>query len=143
MENPLPPEILSGAHLSGNEYAWDISSFPGALAHAENLRYACIGGQFQFRLESGICEMYWLSADSDSRYPEETWIDFCRRSCFEVRQGFEKLVLETNFHKQAREWLPVREAMAEGLDPMKRLVFVAYFVGEAEWLEDQKRKSVS
>jgi hypothetical protein len=140
MERPLPKEIANCSHLSGNEYAWDLSSFLSALTHAENLRYACIGGQFQFRLESGICEMYWLSADSGSRQPGETWIEYCRRSCLEVRHGFEKLALETDFNRQAREWPPVREAMAEGLDPIQRLVFVAYFEDEAEWLEDQQRK---
>jgi hypothetical protein len=140
MEHPLPQEIADGSCLSENEYAWDLLSFPTALTRAENLRYACIGGQFQFRLDSGICEMYWLSADSGSRQPEETWIEYCRRSCIEVRQGFERLASETDFHKQAREWQPVREAMAEGLDPAQRLVFVAYFVNEEEWLEDQQRK---
>jgi len=47
----LPPDISRGATLRGNEYGWNIPSFPEALASAETLGYACLGGQFQFRLD--------------------------------------------------------------------------------------------
>jgi hypothetical protein len=132
-EHELPPQVVEGARIAGNEYGWQIPSFPDALANAEALGYACIGGQFQFRLDGGTCEMYWLSADSNPRELGESWLAFSRRSCSEVKSGFEKLLTETDFVKQAMEWLPVREAMKEGLDPIQKLVFVAYFVGEAEW----------
>jgi hypothetical protein len=46
---------------------------------------------------------------------------------------------ETDFQKQALELGPVKEAMTHGLAPLEKLVFVAYFVDEAEWLEDQRR----
>jgi hypothetical protein len=128
----LPPEITKGAQLAGNEYGWRISSFPDALANAEALGFACIGGQFQFRLDTGICEMYWLRADSNARQKGETWLAYCARSCSEVKIGFERLVLETDFVKQASEWPPVREAMKRRLDPIQNLVFVAYFVDESE-----------
>jgi hypothetical protein len=60
-ERELPPEIADGARLEGNEYGWEPSLFPATLANAQALGYACIGGQFQFRLDIGTCEMYWLS----------------------------------------------------------------------------------
>jgi hypothetical protein len=47
---------------------------------------------------------------------------------------------ETDFRKQALKWNPVREAMSHGLAPLAKLVFIAYFVDEAEWLEDQRRR---
>jgi hypothetical protein len=47
---------------------------------------------------------------------------------------------ETDFRKQAQEWPPVKEAMAHGLDPLEKLAFVAYFVDEPEWLEDQRQR---
>ena len=140
LERELPPQIAEGAHLESNEYGWEASSFPTALANAQALGYACIGGQFQFRLSNGICEMYWLSADSDSRQKAESWLDYCERSCSEVKTRFQKLMSETDFQKQALELPPVKEAMANGLAPLERLVFVAYFVDEAEWLEDQRRR---
>jgi hypothetical protein len=139
LDRELPPQIAEGAHLEGSEYGWRASLFPTALANAQALGYACIGGQFQFRLDSGICEMYWLSADSDPRREAESWLNYCGRSCSEVEAGFQKLISETDFRKQAQEWPPVKEAMAHGLDPLEKLVFVAYFVDEAGWSEDQSR----
>jgi len=117
-----------------------LSCFPDALTNAEKLHYACLGGQFQVRLESGVCEMYWLNADSDDRQPGEEWGEYCRRSCAEVRQNFERLVLETDFSKQSVGWPHIREAMVRGFDPRQRLVFVAYFVDEAEWLDVERRR---
>ena len=139
LERELPPKIAEGAHLEGNEYGWEPSLFPTALANAQALGYACIGGQFQFRLDDGICETYWLSADSDSRQEAESWLEYCERSCSEVKAGFQKLMSETDFQKQALELGPVKEAMTHGLAPLEKLVFVAYFVDEAEWSEDQSR----
>jgi hypothetical protein len=139
-ERELPPKIAEGSHLEGNEYGWEPSLFPPALANAHALGYACIGGQFQFRLDDGTCEMYWLSADSDPRHEAEKWLEYCQRFCSEVKTGFQKLMSETDFQRQALEWRPVIEAMAHGLDPLEKVVFVAYFVDEAEWLEDQRRR---
>jgi hypothetical protein len=48
-------------------------------------------------------------------------------------------VSETDFSKQVLEWPLTKKAVNDGLDLMGVLVFVAYFVGEAEWLEDQRR----
>lgn len=139
-ERELPARIAEGSYLKGNEYGWEPSLFPTALANAQALGYACISGQFQFRLDDGTCEIYWLSADSDPRHEAEKWLEYCERSCSEVKTGFQKLLSETDFQKQALEWGPVKEAIAHGLDPLEKLVFVAYFVDEAEWLEDQRRR---
>src|SRR6266699_3709084 len=123
----LPEDIRQGARLRGNEYGWSISSFPVAVANAEVHGYACLAGQFQFRLDDGsTCEMYWLDADSTDRVPGEQWADYCRRSCSEVLEKFRLLVSSTDFEKEASGWPTVR------FDPMKSLVFVAYFVTEAE-----------
>jgi hypothetical protein len=87
----LPSDVLEGATLRGNEYGWLRSSFPVALARAEAHGFACLGGQFQFRLNDGsTCEMYWLNADSKDRMPEESWDDYGLRSCSEVRENFER-----------------------------------------------------
>lgn len=125
---PLPPNITEGATLRGNEYGWTVSSFASALAKAQTDGYACLGGQFQFRLDDGTtCEMYWLEADPTERMGGERWSDYSRRSCTEVLEKFQRLTLETDFEKQALNW-PVQ------IDAIKSLVFVAYFVRETEWL---------
>jgi hypothetical protein len=123
----LPPEITQGATLRGNEYGWTISSFPDALAKAPALGFACLDGQFQFRLDDGtICEMYWLDANPADRAEGQPWQDYCRSSCKEVLQEFQKMLSETDFAKEALNW-------KFSIDPVKTLVFVAYFVSETDW----------
>ena len=126
MDFILPLDISQGAMLRGNEYGWSVSSFPDALARAEAHGYACLGGQFQFRLEEAICEMYWLEANSKERVQGESWVEYCHRSCSEVLGGFRRLVSATDFVKEASSWPSVQ------IDPTKSLVFVAYFVTESD-----------
>jgi hypothetical protein len=129
----LPPDISQGATLRGIEYGWNPSSFPDALASAEENGYACLGGQFQFRLEDGgTCEMYWLEADSKERKHGESWADYCHRSCSEVLNGFQHLASATDFKKEASNWPSLQ------IDATKNLVFVAYFVHEGDLAEMAK-----
>jgi hypothetical protein len=132
MNDNLPAIITQGATLRGNEYGWEIDAFPNALAHAEALGYGCLGGQFQFVLQDATCEMYWLSADSSERAEDEAWSTYSRRSCSEVLSGFQRLVANTDFKKEASQWPVVGAAVTNGVDSMSALVFVAYFVSEAE-----------
>jgi hypothetical protein len=122
----LPSDVVESATLRGNEYGWSTISFPATLQRAEAHGYACLGGQFQFRLDDGsTCEMYWLSADSKERLPGESWADYSRRSCSEVKQNFQRLMSKTDFSKEASGW---------NLPPavIENLVFVAYFITELE-----------
>ena len=129
MNDVLPPDVLQGAMLRGNEYGWSVSSFPDAVARAEAHGYGCLGGQFQFRLDdSSTCEMYWLAADSTERADGESWPDYSHRSCSEVLNKFSQLASETDFAQEASNW-PFH------IDPAKSLVFVAYFVTETELAE--------
>ena len=73
--------------------------------------------------------MYWLNADSKDRTPGESWTDYSRRSCREVLNKFRDLVSATDFKKEATKWPPVE------IDAISTLVFVAYFVTEAELAE--------
>ena len=133
MEEPLRSEITQGATLRGNEYGWSISSFPDALARAEAHSYACLGGQFQFRLDDGsTCEMYWLAADSKERTHGESWVDYSHRSCSEVLNEFQHLASATDFRKEALSWPSAQ------IDTTKSIVFVAYFITEAELAEQAK-----
>src|ERR1700746_1193936 len=97
----LPLDIAQGAMLRGKEYGWSVSSFPDALARAEAQRYACLGGQFQCRLENATCEMYWLEANSKERVQGESWVEYCHRSCSEVLSGFQRIISATDFVKEA------------------------------------------
>ncbi len=126
----VPPDISQGATLRGNEYGWSVSSFPDALTSAQAHGYACLGGQFQFRLDDGsTCEMYWLDVDSKERANGESWAVYCHRSCSEVLNRFQHLASVTDFNKEASSWPSVQ------IDPTKSLVFVAHFVTESELAE--------
>jgi len=128
-DDPLPPDVTTGASLRGKEYGWSVSAFPDAVSKAGKSGYACLGGQFQFRLDDGAtCEMYWLNADAAERAEGESWTDYSRRSCAQVLQRFQSLVSQTDFHKEASAW-PIQ------IDPVKNLVFVAYFVREKDCVE--------
>jgi hypothetical protein len=131
----LPPDVLEGATLRGNEYGWSVSSFSHAVVRAEANGYACLGGQFQFRLEDGsTCEMYWLNADSEERATSESWPNYVHRSCSEVLDAFQRLLSDTDFRKEASNW-------AVQINPKGDLVFVAYFVTENEWASLSDRRS--
>ena len=130
----LPPNISQGATLRGNEYGWRVSAFPDALANAQAHGYACLGGQFQFRLDDGsTCEMYWLEANSKERAHGESWVEYCHRSCSEVLNRFQHLASVTDFKKETSSWPSVQ------IDPTRSLVFVAYFVTEGELAQNVSR----
>ena len=136
MDNKLPADVSEGAALRGNEYAWTISSFPNALMNAKRHGYACLGGQFQFRVPDGsTCEMYWLHADSTERREGESWMQYSHRSCTEVLQNFERRIDMTDFAKEVKEWRKV-------IDPKRDLVFVAYFVSPADLAEITSQKLI-
>jgi hypothetical protein len=131
MRDVLPPEILEGAVRQGTEYGWKLDAFPGVLLKAQALGYACVGGQFQCRTEDGgICQMYWLNADSMERAADESWSEYSQRSCQEVLKGFQRLMARTDFVKEIQKWRDLKAELAAGLDITSLLVFVAYFIDE-------------
>ena len=137
----LPAEIAAGAIFQGNEYAWPVFLLLETLHRAEAIGYACLGGQFQFRTVQGISEMYWLNADASDRSHEESWQDYCRRSCLEVSQRFREIMSATDFKLEARRWPALSEQVKADFDPLSGLVFVAYFVQESESAAMRKGES--
>ena len=133
--NSLPADLLDGATLRGNEYGWVPKSFASVVAVAADHGCACIGGQFQFRLPDATCEMYWLNADSAERASGESWSEYSRRSCDEVRMGFNRLMQSTDFRIQASQFDFLKQKLDAGFDPVPTLVFVAYFVTEQQTTE--------
>ena len=123
----LPSELTEEANLRGNEYAWPPSAFPKASKTAQALGFACLGGQFQFRTPTSICEMYWLNADSADRSANENWDDYVTRSNTEVLSAFSALVSSTNFRNEALRWTNVPDLSGPGVSPEQYLYFVAYF----------------
>jgi hypothetical protein len=136
---PLPLQIARGASLRGKEYGWELEAFSDALRNGEALGYACVGGQFQFRIADDVYEMYWLNADASERIDGEAWSCYCHRSCGEVMERFNTLAANTNFRAEAANWVALSQKMTEGFDLRKSLVFVAYFVAEQESQRDTRQ----
>jgi hypothetical protein len=129
----LPPEVVEGASVQGNEYAWSLEAFPEALRKACEVGVACLGGEFQFVVRGGIYEMYWLSVDPDDRGPDEAWTEFQIRSCRQTLELFNARVAETDFVQEARRWRRVRWLSGRGAKALGHLRFVADFVSEEQY----------
>ena len=125
----LPDDMLASANRESNTEAWRVSDFPSVLERASSHRLACIGGQFQFRGPIGTAEMYWLNADSSPRRHGEDWDSYDDRSNAEVLSIFTRVVEQTDFRVEARQWKHITEEMERGAicDPAEHLYFEAYF----------------
>lgn len=55
---------------------------------------ASIGGQVQFRLPDGCCELYWINFDSNDKNQDESWNEYVVRSADEVIHKFKQVNLE-------------------------------------------------
>jgi hypothetical protein len=130
----LPSILTEKASLEGKEYGWRIADFPPVLAKATELGLLCLGGQFQFRLPNGTCEMYWLAADPSERKESEPWLDHVERAQNEVLAKFDQIVARTDFVKEGRDNFDfLREQEAQPADLLEKLFFVAILVDEPEW----------
>src|SRR5262245_4241167 len=103
-EKLLPPSILAKATLRGNEYAWPFASVEETISAARASGLATVGGQAQFRLPDGICEMYWLKADASDRRAGEQWQEFVSRSAQEVLTTFKEKVVSADYLAEVRNW---------------------------------------
>jgi len=125
----LPEDMLARANRESNEEGWRPPDFPAVLERASFHHLACGGGQFQFRGPIGTAEMYWLNADSTPRRQGEDWDSYVDRANSEVLSVFRRVVEQTDFRAEARQWKHITEALERGVisDPTEHLYFVAYF----------------
>jgi hypothetical protein len=93
--------------------------------------YACLGGQFWLMREGvGVFELYWLAADSAERRDGELWLEYCYRSCDDVRSEFERLIRATDFREEMRKFPAASEQ--QDVDEPIQIRFCAYFVSQKE-----------
>jgi hypothetical protein len=99
-EKYLPTEILRKAILSGKEYGWKRTDFKEVVDKAVEVGLAITGGQVQFALPDGTCELYWHSYDTTGRSSGETWKAYCQRTKEECLYQFEKLPSDSELVKE-------------------------------------------
>jgi len=126
----LPAPILAKATVHSNEYAWPFDSVEEVIAAAQAAELATLGGQAQFRMPEGICEMYWLEADASDRRVGESWPEFVKRSAHEVLARFQDKVTKANYNNEARQWPILCEQIEKGTNVLDFLCFVLYFQAE-------------
>lgn len=136
-EELLPSTVLEKAKLSGNEYAWRKDDFESVVIAAKTAGLACIGGQPQFIFPDGICELYWINYDSESRNQDESWNEYVERSATEVLTEFRRMLAEIDFVKEAAQLTFIRDKMMrDEINPIDHLWFIGYF--EANGASDSR-----
>lgn len=127
-EQRLPAATLQKAIRSGNEFGWREADIPETIEIARKLKLAIVGGQVQYVLPEGTCELYWLSYDATERRPGENWLSFCDRSAREVLDKFSDLVIKTDFDKEAiASFELLREKASQGVAISDFRLFILYF----------------
>lgn len=128
IENKLPKHILDKAVRSGNEFGWRKSDFIEAVETARQMELAIVGGQIQYVLTDGTCELYWLSYDPTSRQQIENWKDYCNRTAKECSDKFQLLLSQTDIEKEALNSFEfLKSKKEEGNDLSDFLTFILYF----------------
>jgi hypothetical protein len=127
-ESRLPKTFLDKAVKSGNEFGWRQSDFIEVVKTARQLKIAVVGGQVQYLLPDGTCELYWLAYDPTERLQNEIWTDYCDRTASECIDKFQKLVSQTDFEKEATDNFDfLKNKKASGTNISDFLTFIIYF----------------
>lgn len=134
-EELLPQSVLSKASLRGKEYAWQKNDVEEAVLAAKHQNLATLGGEVQFRIPNGTCELYWLSFDPTPRLTSESWQDYVMRSADECVANFDRLCKTTDFAQIGKEEVGILRELAETEDINVYLCFVLYFVTEEKYNE--------
>lgn len=127
----LAGEVLERASLYGNEYAWRRGDLAQVFAAAERSGLACLGGQVQFRLPGGTCELYWQNFGSADRRPSESWAEYVARARRETETSLAVIPNDDDLVQEGlREFPFLREQASRGTDVAGALCFVCYFLAE-------------
>ena len=126
-EQRLPKSILDKAIKSINEFGWRQEDFLEVIEAAKQTHLAIIGGQVQYVLPDGTCELYWLSYDPTDRQLNETWLTYCDRTANECLEKFNKLIATTDIEKEALTFPFLSDKKKNGVDISEYLTFILYF----------------
>src|SRR5262249_41107323 len=130
-ENLLPRGILAKASLRGKEYPWQFGDVEEVVGAARVSNLATLGGQAQFRVPEGTCELYWIQVDCPQNLGEN-WVTYTERSAHEVIARVRQIVANTDFHAEALQWPVLRERLEQGLPVFEHLCFVLYFEAQSD-----------
>lgn len=139
-EKYLPTEILQKAIVSGKEYGWKRADFKEVVNKAIEIGLAIVGGQVQFNLPDGTCELYWHKYNTTERKSAENWMDYCQRTKDECLSQFEKLPTNNELIKEGIESFKFLKEKSEiNAELNDFLIFILYFNGSETELEKNKK----
>jgi hypothetical protein len=139
-ENLLPPAVLGKASVRGDEYAWRLSDLEEVIKAAQVCNLATVGGQAQFRVPDGTCEMYWICAEPAQRTQDESWSHYVQRSASEMLSQIRLIIENTDFQSEASKWPLLLKRMQQGEEILKYLCFVLDFEANKHDMRDNKGK---
>lgn len=127
-ERRLPKTILDKAIKSKNEFGWTQNDFLEVVETARQNFIAIVGGQIQYVLKDGTCELYWLNYDPDKRQLNEDWLTYCNRTAQECIDKFTKLISTIDIEKEAfTSFEFLADKMKSGVNINDYLTFILYF----------------
>jgi len=127
-EKYLPTEILQKAIVSGKEYGWKRTDFKEVIDKAIEVGLGIIGGQIQFKLPEGTCELYWHKFDTVDRKSGENWKDYCLRTKEECLNQFDKILNDNELIKEGIESFEFLKEKSKIEIPLEDyLIFILYF----------------
>jgi hypothetical protein len=131
----IPERILDKDILTGNEFGCRKVDFQNVINIAQENLLAISGGQIQYALPDGTCELYWLAYDTESRKPEEAWKTYCERTAKESLEKFNSIFQKYDVEKEALENFKfLEEKKKAGIDISEFQTFVLYFEDENQAL---------
>ncbi len=126
-EKRLPERVLNKAIRSGHEFGWKQADFVETVETARNLKMGILGGQVQYVLPDGTCELYWLCYDPSDRYEGEDWINYCNRTAAEVKNKFNDLIAKTDIENEAVTSFDfLRDKKSKGVNIEDYKIFIIY-----------------
>lgn len=131
-EQFLPKEILAKSVLSGREYGWRREDITSAITAAATVGLANVGGEVQFVLPEGTCELYWLGFGCHDRGLGEPWDEYVSRSARETLASLENTLSQDLIRAGIQNFAILCENYERGVDIERYLLFIAYFMAKED-----------
>jgi hypothetical protein len=127
-EKYLPNDILQKAIVSGKEYGWKRTDFHDVVDKAVEVGLGIIGGQVQFKLPDGTCELYWHKYDTTERKSGENWKAYCERTKKECLKQFGLIPNDQELVEEGvRHFNFLNEQNKKVINLSEYLIFILYF----------------
>ena len=118
--------------MSGGESGWRRGDVLEAVRSAPSVGLAVLGGQVQFLLPDGTCELYWLDYDPPGRHRTEPFPTYAGRSSGETIAALQRVLAMDLVHEGVTSFKHLQRAEAQGVLLEGHLFFIVYFATAAE-----------